>query len=349
MSLRIAVISTPFFKLPVPNYSGLEHLAYQQAEGLAKLGHKTSLVAPEGSVCPNVEIISIGPERTVDEKRAFGIYKERLKDFDAVIDNSWQKWTYVAKMEGWLKCPVLGICHAPVNTMYTSIPPIEKPCFVCISNDQRIHFEALFSREARTAHNGVDPEFYKPMEGIKRTDRLRFLARFSTIKGPHTCIEACKRMNTKLDLIGDTTITNEPEYLQHCKNMADGKQIKIVGPAIRGECVRWFSQAFCFLHANYLFREPFGLAPVESMLCQNPVICVDYGAMRETVKHGETGYICKRDEDFTNGICWFLDQTEHSRKVIRENCREWAMQFSIDNMIKRYEELCIEAVETGGW
>ena len=32
-----------------------------------------------------------------------------------------------------------------------------------------------------------------------------------------------------------------------------------------------------------------------------------------------------------------------------EACRANAERFSIDRMIKRYDELCIEALDTGGW
>ena len=59
-------------------------------------------------------------------------------------------------MEGRLKVPVLCVLHAPVDTMLKSLPPgVDKPCFVCISEDQRNHFEALFNQEARVCHNGI--------------------------------------------------------------------------------------------------------------------------------------------------------------------------------------------------
>jgi hypothetical protein len=32
-----------------------------------------------------------------------------------------------------------------------------------------------------------------------------------------------------------------------------------------------------------------------------------------------------------------------------ENCIEWARQFSFENMVNRYEALCNEAIDTGGW
>ena len=343
--MKIIVISTPIFKLPVVGYSGLEHLAFLQAEGLAKLGHEVSLVAPDGSICPGVNIISMGPEKGINEKNSYKRYWPELLKADVIIDNSWQKWSYLLKAEGRLKAPVLGVLHAPVMTMYQTLPPVEKPCFVCISQDHANSFEAIHNREARFVYNGVDPEFYKPLD-IPRTDRFLFLARFSSIKGPDIAIQACKEADVGLDLIGDTSITNEPAYLEQCKKMADGKQIRIVGSATRGETVYWYSQAHCMIHPVKNFREPFGLAPVESMMCQTPVIAWNNGAMRETICPGETGLLCNTYEELVTHI---RTMSKVLKPEERLRCREWALQFSVDKMIERYEGLCIKAIERGGW
>jgi glycosyltransferase involved in cell wall biosynthesis len=151
-----------------------------------------------------------------------------------------------------------------------------------------------------------------------------------------------------LDLVGDTSITGEPEFLEHCKKMCDGAQIKMVGPATRGECVWWFSQAKCLLHPNQRFREPFGLAPVEAMACGCPVIAWDYGAMRETIDVKSTGWLVKSFDE----LVWVVNDVSRSRVGIEEmrpRCREWASQFSIQKMVQNYETLCQEAIEGGGW
>jgi glycosyltransferase involved in cell wall biosynthesis len=346
--VKIVVISTCVFKVPCSGYSGLEHLAWLQAKGLAERGHSVALVAPEGSECPGVTVLPVAPEGTWDEKLTYSKYWHVLPDADAIIDNSWNKWAYVLKEEGGLKAPVLGVMHAPVNTMYRELPPVEKPCFVCISLDQAQHFMALFSKEARVAYNGVDPEFYKPL-GTPRTNRFLFLARFSTIKGPHLAIEACQKAGVGLDLVGDISITNEPEYLKHCQSMCDGRQIRMVGPASRSECVYWFSQAHAMLHPNKEFREPFGLAPVEAMLCGCPVIAWDYGAMRETIGKG-AGALVKSSEDLVRMVQYYdQDKGYGIPPVVRDTCRKWAERFSVEAMVARYEELCQEAIETGGW
>lgn len=278
--------------------------------------------------------------------------------------NSWQKWSYSLKAEGALKAPVLGWFHAPVNTMYGQwpptyprLPPVEKACPVCISDDQASHFQALHNRPARVCYNGIDPEHYKPIPGVKRTDRFLFLARFSTIKGPAIAIEACLKAGVGLDLVGDTTITGEPQYLEHCMKLAQqespgwdrskGKQIVVHGGCSRGETVMWYSKAHALLHSAKDFREPFGLAPVEAMACGCPVLCFNNGALRETVWDGETGLIAETVQDFTEYLtCWWVQNIGPNR---RNDCRRRALNFTVEKMAERCEELCNEAVSSGGW
>lgn len=347
--MKIAIVSTPIFAVPLAGYGGLEDVAYQSAKGLAAKGHDVTLIAPDGSSCPGVTIIPVGKPGTVHESRAFEIYGNELPKFQVVIDHSWQKHSFLMKMQGALSAPILAVVHAPVNTMYQSLPNVEKPSFVCISQDQANHFDALHSRQAKVCYNGIDLNVYKPIEGMKRTNRFLFLARFSSIKGPDIGIQACRATNSNLDLIGDTSITQEPEYYHQCASMCDGKQIRMIGPCKRGEAVWWYSQSFAMLHPNMRFREPLGLAPVEAMACGSPVLAWRFGAMKETVRHGETGFLCDSIIQMQGYIEELKAKSEHAMSVMRDNCRDWAKEFSVDKMVNRYEELCAEAIETGGW
>jgi glycosyltransferase involved in cell wall biosynthesis len=342
--MKVAVISTPIFRLPCVGYAGLEHLAWLTARGLAAKGHQVSLVAPTGSGCPGVAIIPIGEERTVSERDAYSSYWQHLLEVDAVVEHSWGKWAYILKQEGRLKAPVLGVCHAPVNTMFASLPPgVEKPCFVCISEDQGLHFRGLYGRDCRVAYNGVDPDQYRPL-GLPRSDRFLFLARFSSVKSPLTNMEVCQEAGAGLDMVGDTSITSEPELLRQCQQRADGRQVRILGPCSRGESIYWFSQARGLMHLCLTYREPFGLSPVEAMLCGCPVLAWRYGAMPETVRHGETGFLVASQREAVEVVrSGALDGLDRNR------CREWASQFSVERMVNRYDELVREAVEGGGW
>lgn len=350
--MKVCVVSTPVFAVNSPNgtagYSGLEVIAWHQAKGLAERGHQVALVAPEGSDCPGVEIIPCGPAGTWDETHAYSTYWQRLPEFDAVVDHSWMKWSYMLKAEGRLPQPILGVMHAPVDTMYRVWPPkfpgteqIVAGRAVCISEDQASHFRAIHGRAARVIHNGIDVNFYQPL-GVPRTDRFLFLARFSTIKGPDVAIEAAKEAGVELDLVGDTSITNEPEFLERCKRMTDGKRIRFVGPATRGECVWWFSQARAMLHPNLRFREPFGLAPVEANACGCPVIAWDHGAMRETMGEGD---VLVNDHAQLVQAIKVLAERKNDPETLRRN----AIRFSVERMAERCESLVRSAIGGEAW
>ena len=313
-------------------------LSYQQAEGLAKRGHHVLLVAPKESA-PPPGVVLHGLTLGEPEKSAYSGYWQRLQCYDAIIDNSWQKWSYILKAEDRLKAPVLGVLHAPVHTMYQSPPPVDKPCFVAISKDQSIAVAEFLDREARVCYNGVDPEFYRSRGGRKRNSRYLFLARMSSIKGPHVAIELARDLKFGLDLVGDDTITTEPQYKEYLKaHSING--ISYIGPQTRDQCVGWFTANKALLHMNLRYREPFGLAPVEAQLCGMPVIAFGNGAMAETVKHGETGFIVHSKAEVAD-----LIKSDAVSSIQPEQCREWAMQFTVDKMISRWEELILQAID----
>lgn len=362
--MKICVVSSTVFSLPLHGYGGLEAIAWEQAKGLAERGHQVILIAPDGSECPGCQVIHTGPAGRHSEEQAYGGDKGRnypgywmhLLQADCIISHDWEKRAILLKMEGRLKAPVLCVCHAPVDTMMKEPPPVDKPCIVCISQDQAAHFTALFNKPAKYCYNGIDLDVYKPLN-IPRTDRFLFLARFSSIKGPDLAIEACLAADVGLDLVGDTTITGEPQLVDKCKQLAaKGKpgQINIIGNQPRGACVWWYSQAHCMLHPNQRFREPFGLAPVEAMACGTPCIAWDSGAMRETVGiDNGVGTLVTSMEELVQKIGeWKKDDSplkQADMKLVRTLCRERASQFSVQNMVTNIESLARTAVDTGGW
>lgn len=343
--MKICVISTTVMPVPPPGYSGLEQLAYQQAAGLAKKGHQVLLVAPDikfGSVPPpGVELH--GTTLGESEKQAYSGYWNRLPDCEAIIDNSWWKWSYILKKEGKLKAPILGVLHAPAETMFASAPPVEQACFVAISKDQAGALMGHLGLQAKVAYNGVDLDFYK-QTSRQRNDRYLFLARMSKLKGPHVAAMAAALTGVNLDLVGDDKLVESPSYVAQVKALCSGTRIVYHGEKSRKECVLFFSEAKALLHCNAIFREPFGLAPVEAQACGLPVLAWDHGAMRETVDHGKTGFLVRTFDELVDYI-----RMDVVSKIEPAVCRKWASQFSIQRMVDRYEELIKEALDKGGW
>ncbi len=341
--MKICVISTTVITCPPVGYSGLEQLAWQQAVGLANKGHSVTLIAPKGSTVPS-NVTLYETELMEKERSAYKKYWQMLPTFEAIIDNSWEKWSYILKMEGNLSAPVLGVLHAPIHTMYNRMPPIPKPCMVAISKDQASAVLELHKTEAKVAYNGVDVDFYQ--NKVKpRNNRYLFLARMSSIKGPDIALEVAKKAGVGLDMIGDDKLTGEPALAEQVKQeCVKNPHFRYIGPQNREECVVWFNQNKALLHPNKNYKEPFGLAPVEAQLCGMPVIAWDNGAMRETIRNRQTGYLVNSAEEIVE-----LIKSDAVSEIRPQDCREWASQFSYNNMIDRYEELCQHAISEGGW
>jgi glycosyltransferase involved in cell wall biosynthesis len=211
----------------------------------------------------------------------------------------------------------------------------------------------LWGVGARFAYNGIDLDFYKAMDnppigpgsmaGSSLRSRYLFLARMSKIKGPHLAVDLARKLRFQLDLIGDDRITGEPELAHRLLGLAKNN-ITYHGGVSRERAVQWFSVAKALLHPAFSFREPFGLAPVEAQACGCPVIASDNGACRETIVHGETGFVVKDIEAMEE-----LIRSDAVATIKADACRANAERFSITKMVDRYEELCKEALDTGGW
>jgi glycosyltransferase involved in cell wall biosynthesis len=344
--MKICVISStvlPCLPLDDPEngYNGLEQIAWSTAAGLARRGHDVTLVAPIGSKPPpGVELH--GTTCGESEERAYSGYWQRLPEFQAILDHSWQKWSYILKIEGKLAAPILGVVHAPVHTMYASPPPVLLPCVVAISQDQAAHVSELWGVPGRVCYNGIDLTHYRST-GATRGDRYLFLARMSKIKGPHLAVDLARSLRFQLDLVGDDLITGEPELAQRMMALAKNN-ITYHGGVSRTRTVEFFSMAKALLHPAFAFREPFGLSVVEAQAAGCPVIVSDHGALRETVKHGETGFVCKTITEMEQ-----LIRDDAVKSIRSDACVANAARFSIDKMVTRYEELCTEALDTGGW
>ena len=186
-----------------------------------------------------------------------------MPSFDVIIDHSWEKWSYILKMEGKLPQPILGVLHAPVETMYSTAPPVPFPNFVCISKDQSEACSAHLKCASRVSYNGVDTNFYKNT-GEKRNNRYLFLARISTIKGPHIAVDVANKCKIDLDLVGDDKITGEPDLLNRVKQTCSvSPNLRYVGHQNRDECVTWFNTNKALLHPNKYLENHLVLLPLK--------------------------------------------------------------------------------------
>jgi N-acetyl-alpha-D-glucosaminyl L-malate synthase BshA len=87
--------------------------------------------------------------------------------------------------------------------------------------------------------------------------------------------------------------------------------------------------------------ESFGLAALEAMACEVPVIATRTGGLPEVVLHGETGYLVDLGDTKTMADCAIeLISHDRKRREMGERGRAWAVErFNTDRIIPQYEKL----------
>ena len=107
-TLKIALLSTPFFTVPPKGYGGLEQIVADVAGGIAELGHKVTIFGPEGSAVPGCETFSIGPmvdtvgtDWLMLEYHNMLAYAEEIINggYDIIHGNNWFGWEYSLKID----------------------------------------------------------------------------------------------------------------------------------------------------------------------------------------------------------------------------------------------------------
>ena len=170
-----------------------------------------------------------------------------------------------------------------------------------------------------------------------KDDYVAFLGRMAPCKGPHLAIDAARRAGVRLKLAGEI----QPLFSDYWDNQVrpgiDGDQIEYIGEADRFLKNQLLSRARALLFPIQ-WEEPFGLVMIEAMACGTPVLAFPGGAVREVVRDGVNGWMCR-------------DLDEMSRRIVADDiepttCRDFVERYySVSAMADRYLAVYHEAAE----
>jgi N-acetyl-alpha-D-glucosaminyl L-malate synthase BshA len=120
---------------------------------------------------------------------------------------------------------------------------------------------------------------------------LVHVSNFRPVKQVDLAIEAFRLIRRRVDarfvLIGDGPVRPDVERLAAAHGLA--AHVEFVGE--QQDLVPWLSVADAFLLPSA--QESFGLAALEAMACEVPVIAFRIGGLPEIIDHGHTGFVCE--------------------------------------------------------
>ncbi len=148
----------------------------------------------------------------------------------------------------------------------------------------------------------------------------------------HAFAKIYEKIPSKLLLIGDGPERRGLEEL--CRSIGLCDEIRFLGKQDAIEEILAVGDLFILPSAN----ESFGLAALEAMACQVPVISTDIGGLPEVNIHGKTGFLCELGDvnDMAEKAIHLLSNSEILEQF-KVAAFKHAKKFDIDSVIPKYE------------
>lgn len=223
-----------------------------------------------------------------------------------------------------------------------------------VSNSLKSDTYDLFNveKDIEVIHNFIDLERFtkKNKDHFKKAVApdgekiLMHTSNFRKVKRVEDCIHIFKKVHeqipSKLLLVGDGPERRNLEDL--CRQIGLCSEIRFLGKQDAIEEILAIADLFLMPSA----KESFGLAALEAMACEVPVISSDIGGISEVNTHGETGFLSKVGdvEDMaSNAIKLLSNETMHQQFKAAAFAR--AQTFDIEHILPKYERFYNRVLE----
>src|SRR3954453_11179219 len=341
--MRIALIAPPFIPVPPKNYGGTELFIGHLARGLRDLGLEP--------------VVYTNGESTIDVERRW-LYGEanwpiKGEIYDSLLDMNHTAW---AVADAARDCDVIHLNNVPglvhsrfvdtpfvytvhhvhepeLSAFYRHYPQVQ---YVTISDFQRRQEKMP---HMRTVHHGIDLDQYHLVE--KKQSYLAFIGRIAPVKGTHLAIQAAKRAGIPLKIAGEVQPIFQDYYDTQIKPHIDGRNVEYVGKADLAAKNELLGNATAMLFPIQ-WDEPFGLVMIEAMACGTPVIAFPGGSVREVVREGVSGAICRSVKEMAAKAQ--SASTAYRPAEVRAHA---AQNFSREVMAAKYAALYGELIKKG--
>lgn len=149
-----------------------------------------------------------------------------------------------------------------------------------------------------------------------------------------------EKIPSKLLLVGDGPERQNIEMLCRELNLCDG--ISFLGKQDPVEEIL----SVCDLFIMPSETESFGLAALEAMACEVPVISSNAGGIPELNVEGETGFLCNvGDVDAMAEKAIYILEDDQRLLDFKHRAKQRALMFHIDNIVPQYEKVYEEVLQ----
>jgi len=334
--LTLLSVAYPFAPVGSDAVGGAEQILATLDRSLTRAGHRSIVIAQEGSSCQGTLLPIPKPADLGQQAQAAGHVHVRRAIAEALarfpVDLIHFHGVDFASYLPSGGPPALATLHLPPHLYPREalIPSRPQTFLHCVSESQ-MRACPPGAPLMPSIPNGVDLEALRP-EGRKRSYALS-LGRICPEKGYHDGIEAAREAGIRLILAGDVfPYENHQRYFQEKIRTRLGKGVRFLGPQGLGSKRRLLASARCLVVPSHV-PETSSLVSMEALACGTPVVAFRTGALPEVIDHGRTGFLVSDIHEMAQALreVGSIDPAECRREAER--------RFSSDLMVSRYLDL----------
>ena len=342
MRLTVLNVSYPLAHVSDGTAGGAEQILALLDAALIRAGHRSIVLAPEGSRCRGLLIPtprSVCPLTDEARYRAQAYYREALVNalarfsIDVIHLHGVDFLEYLPEVG----VPVVVTLHLAPEWYPPQVFQLQRPetYIVCVSQWQRRSVPSQAPIHC-VIENGVPLDRLRPTR--KKGNYVAAMGRICPEKGFHLAMDAAERAGVRLLLGG--SVYCYPVHEAYFRELIQPRLKyghRLLGTLGNGRKRSLLAGARCVLIPS-LVPETSSLVAMEAMACGTPVIAYPKGALNDVVQHGQTGFLVNNIEQMANAI-------SAADEINSDTCRREAeARCSSENMIHRYLNLYEAAV-----
>lgn len=287
--MRIAIISSPFIRMPPKGYGGTELFCYELSEELSARGH-------------DVTVFTTGDSTIRSRKRA--LYERAVWPLDCSDDVHHVGWAMAEVARGafdvvhlnsavglpfgeFVSVPIVYTLHHKQERSLSGIYAAHSRAFYVAISKRQLELEVALPH-ATVIHHGLSPSRYPP--SFEDAGYLVHIGRYAQEKGTHVAIDVAQRAGVPIRLAGRVHAPDRRYFEEHLRPRLALAGVVEVGEADHERKVALLRGARALV-CPIDWEEPFGLVAIEAMMCGTPVLGFARGAFPEIVEENVTGFV----------------------------------------------------------
>ena len=335
--MKLLLISSLTNVAPTDFYGPVENHVYHVALELKQRDYEVSVLALKGSqLGEGIELIEAEDN---NEEKAFNSCKERLEEFDCILDFSNLKYSYLFKHDEYKDLKIIGCCYPYQASGYSSAPPLLFPNFVVTSEAMGKEISHRLGISYRVVYYGVSK--VAGSNPAARGERMLYLGRVMKEKGVQLAVDLARRTRIGLDILGEDVNIPDQKFVVELLRRCDGRLIRMYGRSNESLKQELLSKAKCLVLPYLSDSVAMACLPIlEAFSHGVPVIAFRRGAVAEFIVNGANGIIV----DTLDELPLALKEID---KIDSATCIETAEGFSLENCVSGYEKLIEQVVNEG--